>query len=88
MLTKGEKYPCTFTVWAYFPKAVGTEFKKGQLLQIVEESDQWAMSDLFQQYIKLGFKEQVTIALDDTWINIFYHDWFGWRIVTSDVKAR
>lgn len=82
------KYPCNYTVWAWHPHDIGTLRKAGVLYKQDHYGEQQDVVDLMQLLNRMKYEETITIAQDDTSLNVFYDDWLGWRIITTDVKAR
>jgi hypothetical protein len=82
-----QEFPCNWEVWLCLPYDLSS-YKAGYQRIKQPESDEFALTQYLDLLCKLGYKETITIAQDDTSLNVFYDEYLGWRIVTSDVKAR
>lgn len=82
-----KEFPCNWEVWLYLPYDM-VSYKAGYQRIQQHDSDEFELTQYLDLLTKLGYKETITIAQDDTSLNIFYDEYLGWRIVTSDVKAR
>lgn len=80
-------YPCRFTVWSQYLHDYNGIVKSDRDRKDYQ-LDEMELVKLFTLLSKEGYKETITLARDDTWMNVFWDDWHGWRVITSDIRGR